>query len=682
MPKFKCLVVAIAMLAGGTSSPLVAQLAPAPSNGYTVIRSQYLRLPFPSDIVRMAVGDETIASAELVNNREVLVLGRETGRTTLIIWFGNGVVQSYTLTVQRDLSVLQAALSRINPTIQVESAPDRDALILTGVVPTVAVSQLAETIARDYLAADQSRARAFLAAPQAAVATPPTAPAAAPQAPPPGQAAPAQPASPQPAPPSGATPGLQGPLPPSGTVINLIQLETLPPLPEDKIREAIASLGGGNVTIRRVLKGNVRDDTADTLVLEGRVPNQVALVRVLETAARLFTGQTISTEDLRVVADESGALSGGAAGAQGQTGGAGFGGGGGGGGGGLFGGGGGRALSNQIDRNIARATVVEAGDRILSFIKVADLPQIRVDIRLMEVNRSKLRSFDPRSALLVSSLNRPGDSLINPQGGSVVAPGINKAAVQDVLAFIGGGLLNEFQYVARHVIIDSAFALLEREGIAHGLASPSITVLSGEQAMFLVGGEVPIPLAFSPFFGAVTQQGQNQTTTTGAPFGIFSSVLFESFGVQLSIRPLVGEDDSITLDVQPRVRQPDATLTDQIRQTTGSSLPATAFQTRLLSTSSRLQDGQSLLIGGLTSATSNANRSSTPGVRDVPGVGQLFDNRNTSDNSTELVVLVNPVILRTPVPDVGLWAFPTRDELIRPLLGPGAGSEVPAAVAR
>jgi hypothetical protein len=69
-------------------------------------------------------------------------------------------------------------------------------------------------------------------------------------------------------------------------------------------------------------------------------------------------------------------------------------------------------------------------------------------------------------------------------------------------------------------------------------------------------------------------------------------------------------------------------------------------------------------------------------VRDVPGLGQLFDSRNTSDNSTELVVLVNPVILRTPVPDVGLWAFPTRDELIRPLLGPGAGSEVPAAVAR
>jgi type II secretory pathway component GspD/PulD (secretin) len=95
-----------------------------------------------------------------------------------------------------------------------------------------------------------------------------------------------------------------------------------------------------------------------------------------------------------------------------------------------------------------------------------------------------------------------------------------------------------------------------------------------------------------------------------------------------------------------------------------------------------LQDGQALLIGGLTSATSTANRSSTPGVRDVPGIGRFFDNSSQSDNSTELVVLLNPVILRKPLPETALWAFPTRDELIRPLLSQGPGSGVTAAVIR
>jgi Flp pilus assembly secretin CpaC len=677
MPRIQSsfVVLTIAIVTGAMPPRLLAQVAQP--TGYTVIRSQYIRLPFPLDIVRLAVGDEAIASAELVNNREVLVLGRETGRTTLILWFSNGTVRSFTITVQRDLSVLQAALRSVHPSIQVESAPDRDALVLTGRVPTIAVSQAAESIARNYLDAGQSAAaaRAFLAIAGGAI------PGAQPGAP----AAPQAPAPPagQPTPPAGAPPapvpptGLQGPVPAVGAVINLIQLETLPPLPEDKIREAIASIGGAGVTIRRVLRGNVRDDAQDTLVLQGTVPNQVTLIRVLEIASRLFTGEAITDEDVRVIADESGALARAAQNLQGQTGLGGAGTTGGFGLGGalsLFGGGGSRVLSNQVQRNLARATAIQAGERILSFITVADLPQIRVDIRLIEVNRTKLRSFNPESALVVSSLYRPGVS-ISEQRPPLYA--VDRNVIQDVIAFLGGGLFNEIQFAARYVALDAAFALLEREGIANALSSPSIAVLSGEQAQFLVGGEVPIPIAFAPVFGAATQQAVATST-----FGVFSSVEFVPFGVQLSIRPLVGDDDSITLDVQPQVVTPDATLTDTIRQTTGANLPTTAFQTRSLRTSSRLEDGQALLIGGLTSITRTSNRSSTPGVRDVPGLGRFFDNSTESDNATDLVVLLNPVILRKPVADAALWAFPTRDELIQPLLGPRAGSGASAAVTR
>ena len=106
----------------------------------------------------------------------------------------------------------------------------------------------------------------------------------------------------------------------SGKIINLIQLETLPATTEQKIREAIQTIGGEHVTIRRMLRGNVPDDprdsrdardSRDTLVLEGRVPNQIALVRVLTVAAQFFAGQASNNGqqlDIRVVADEAGAL--------------------------------------------------------------------------------------------------------------------------------------------------------------------------------------------------------------------------------------------------------------------------------------------------------------------------------------------------------------------------------------
>ena len=620
------------------------QLAVAPDAPLVVIRSQYRRLPFPQDIQRIAVADTEILTAELITSREVLVLGRQTGRTTLIVWFVDGSSREFAFAVQRDLSLLERALMRVHPSIQVESAPDRDALVLTGLVPDLETSLTAEAIARNYLDAGSDTAVA-----QPLVATPPAAGAATPQAP-----APA-PASTQ----------LRGPLAPSGAVINLIQLDTLPLVLEEKIRDAVRAVGGQGVTVRRVIRGDVRDDTADTLVLEGRVPNQTALVRVLMLAAQLFTGQTISESDIRVLADEAGALT-----IQQQTqtaqtqlgGGATS---------SLFGGARGSQLTNQIRTNLGRAKAVEAaGGRILSFIEVSDLPQVRVDIRLVEVNRSRLRSFNPNTVVATSDFRQPSlnpaQSATTVQGDQAARVGVSGPAIQNVLSFLNGGLLNELQYSGGGFAIDAALSLLEREGIAQSLSSPSLTVLSGELAQVQIGGEVPVPTAFAPAFG--TGAATAAPGTPAATPGVFSSVEFVPFGVQLQIRPLVGEDDTITLDVQPLVVTPDAVLTDAIRQSTGTAVATTAFQTRALRTSSRLLDGQALLIGGLLSNNTATNTASTPGLRDAPILGRLFRSFNRNDQDTELIVVVNPVILRTPIPDAGLWTFPGRDELLRTVI--------------
>ena len=653
-----CVLIALAALVWPVTGPSVAyaQVAgtpavqtPAPVN--VLIKSQYRRLTFTQEIQRIAVGDTEILSAEVISSRELLVLGRETGRTTLIVWFTNGTSNEYRFSVERDLSLLQRALQRIDPSIEVESAPDRDALVLTGTVRDINASMAAEAIARNYLEAGSTRQGGA----QPLIASPPAAPE--PAAAPAGGAAPAQ----APAPPSAQ---LQGGLPPTGTVINLIQLQTLPPLPEQKIEEAIRSIGGQNVTVRRVLRGNVRDDAIDTLVLEGRVPNQVALVRVLTIAARLFAGQTLTADDIRVIADEAGGLSSQTqvqSTAQTQLGGGATS--------SLFGGARGTRLTNEVRTNLGRAKAIEAANgHILSFILVEDLPQVRVDIRLWEVNRTKLRTLNPNAVLLLSDFRQPS---LNPaqaattvQGDQAARVGAAGPAIQNVFSFLNGTLLNELQYSAGAFAIDAALSLLEREGIAQTLSSPSLTVLSGELAQVQVGGEVPVPSAFAPAFGTTaTLPGQAATTP-----GVFSSVEFVPFGVQLQIRPLVGDDGTITLDVQPLVVTPDAVLTDTIRQATGTTVPTTAFQTRALRTSSRLQDGQALLIGGLMSNNTSTNAAAPPGIRSTPLLGRLFQSFNRNDQDTELIVVVNPVVVRPPIPAVATWAFPNREELVRSVL--------------
>jgi pilus assembly protein CpaC len=642
--------------------PPVQPVALRPDAVQTVIKSQHLRLPFAKDIQRVAVGDSDILAFEIVHSRELLVLGRDTGRTTLIVWFTDGTLREYLFAVHRDLSVLQATLKRVDPSIEVESAPDRDAIILTGTVPNITVSQTAEAIARDYLAAGETRrgltARPFLSA---TPAPPPVSPDAAAGAAAPG--APGQPPGPAPLSTQPETSRLQGEVQPTGTIINLLRLETLPPLPEEKITAAIQSIGGRTVSVRRILKGNVRNDGADTLVLEGSVPNQIALVRILEVASQIFAGQN-AAEAIRVIADEAGALAGRSA----QGGQAGQGGltslGAGGSALGLSSGSRGARLTNDVTRNVGRAKAIEvANGRILSFIEVGDLPQVRVAIRLMEVNRSRLRSFTPESALLLSDFRQPSlepaRSAAVVQGAQAARVGASGAAIQEVLSFLGGALTNELQFAGAHAAVDTAVSLLERQGIVHTLSSPALTVLSGEIAQFQVGGEIPITIGLVPVFAAGGAGGV--TVQQNA----FSAVDFVPFGIQLGIRPLVGDDDTITLDVQPQVVLPDATLTDTIRQSSGTNPQTTAFQTRALRTSSRLQDGQTLLIGGLRTDSINRNTARTPGLGDIPALGWLFKSYSRNDETVDLVVMVNPVIVRTRIPDAGLWAFPERSELLR-----------------
>lgn len=628
----------------------MAQQGPSvQATALTVVRSQHSRIVFTDAIQRVAVGDPEIAGAELVTNREVLILGREAGRTTVLFWFVTGAHREFLVTVQRDLSLLQGALASVHPAVKVESAPDRDALVLTGTVPTIEISQVAEGVVRSYLQATERRSGAVAPQVQGPVGAGGGQPATvgAPDATAAGAA-------------NAAGGGVQLPgTPPAradGSVINLLRLEKLPQLPEERIQDAIKGIGGARVTARRVTRGVVRNDAEDVLVLEGSVPNQVALVRVLSLASQVFTGRATGDRDLRVVADEGGALST----ATGQAGGGAQGGGtslSSGGLGGASGGGRGGAarLSNQIMRNLGRATVIEAaGGRILSFIEVADLPQVRVNVQIYEVNRSKLRDWQPNTAALLSNFDqsslRPAASAGAVQS-SPASVGVDQ--LQNVLSFLGGRLVDQLQFSVGHLAVDTALSLLEREGLARNISSPSLTVLSGEPAVFQVGGEVPVTEAFTPAFG-----GQ-QTATPG----VFTTVSFIPFGVVLQVRPLVGEDDMITVDVVPEVVVPDAGLTQSIRQTTGTTVPTTAFETRSLRTSARLKDGDVLLIGGLSSRTAGADQSRVPGAGDVPGLGWLFKNETSSEDDLEVVLAVNPVILRQRPAELSMWAMPDMFEL-------------------
>lgn len=618
----------------------------------TIVKSHHRRLTMKDDIARMAVGDSDIVSAELVTNRELLLLGVESGRTTLLIWFKSGVLREYLLIVERDLSVLHAALHHIHPSIGARLAPDRDAVLLTGLVPEASYSLSAEAVARDYLKAGQAgkrgKARAFVKGMAKGAGA--------------GEGAGASSSEGTPdAPLSVDTARIDTELEPSIAVINLIRVERLPLTPEEKITQAIQSLGGHDVTVRRVLHGNSRDDKQDIFLLEGSVPHQVAIVRILHVASHLITGEASEEGDVKVIADESGGLasrqtqagqqgssssaSNGAFGQLGQI--------------LMQGGGQGRQIQNLVRKNLGRAKIVSAAKgRLLSFVTVKDLPQVRLNVRLYELNRSKLLTYNADFLAAGGSFPQgrlnPAPNAVPFQGSEAARVGPDRNSFQNVLSFLGGALANTTQLKAGQFALEAAFSLLNRLNITRTLSSPSMTVLSGEQAQFTVGGEVPVSQFFSPIIG-----GGN----TELPAGVFSSVALIPFGITLSVRPLVGEDDSITLDVMPSVTSPDPTLTLSLKSTTGTNPLTSAFRVRTFNTHAKVSDGEALLMAGLLARDRGDDQLYTPGLGDIPGLGWLFRSLSRRDDQQELVVVLNPVIIREPNADVGLWAFPAAYEM-------------------
>ncbi len=634
-----------------------------------IVENQFRRLVFPRDVKTLVLGDEPddgdtsrdFVSAHQPTPKELLLRGKRPGRTNLLLIFEDGTSEMYLVQVQVDISTLQAALRDVHPGIRIEMAPHRDALVLRGEVRTQRQSELAERAASQYLEASRARISGGFAVTDL-----------------PGNEEK-----------SNARAEMSG-----GRVINLLRVTEVPqpllPQPTDaRIREAIATIPGARVEVRRIQRGALPDDGVDVFVLDGSVENQVELVRLFSLAIKslgsartqLIREQAYFRDDegnlrygpiereepidlrgeMLAIADESGGL----AGREAQAGDTrvtstllrGFGAAGGGGGGGRSGVGS-SILRNLLGVNIGRAKIVElAGGRILSFVEVRNIPQVRVDIRIYEVNRSAILSYDGDFNLLLSDFSQPpllpAGNATSLQGSQAARVGAQSDSdVQNVFGFLNGQLSNQLQVSGSNYAIDTLFRVLEREGLARSLAQPSLTVLSGETAVFEVGGRIPVEDTF-----ATNVEAQ----------GVLTAVSFIEFGINLAVRPLVGERGDVTIDFVPEISTPDAALTQLIVESTGRNPATFAFESRLLRTSARLQDGQTLLVGGLDQRNRTDQNRYAPWISRVPLLGLLFQGLDYSDQDLEVIVMVRPVVLHDPDPEVPLWLFPQGNEVLRAL---------------
>ena len=276
--------------------------------------------------------------------------------------------------------------------------------------------------------------------------------------------------------------------------------------------------------------------------------------------------------------------------------------------------------------SLARAYV---GDEAVNMMSVGGTQQVMLKVRIAEMarNAAKELGFDIFAAGRGDNFAGIGISgnnigfLGEDAGGLPTSDGI--ATIGDpgalVTDIVGYGALG-FVAMLGDVGIGLTLQTLEQKGFSRMLAEPNLVALSGSEAQFLAGKEVPIP--------QVQDDGEVDVT-------------FKPIGVALNFRPTVLDDDLINLVLSTEV--------SAIDQTPGSSVPISAtqgnnvpiFTVRRASTTIELRDGQSFAIAGLLQDDFTDAISQFPWLGDIPILGTLFRSTNYARGETELVIIVS-----------------------------------------
>jgi pilus assembly protein CpaC len=265
------------------------------------------------------------------------------------------------------------------------------------------------------------------------------------------------------------------------------------------------------------------------------------------------------------------------------------------------------------------------------------LPQVQLQVRIAEIDRSKLTAFG------INLLGINGTSM--GQGTTEQFSPFTFQPSGTATQAITSDFLNLFYFNIRNGI-GATIKDLQTKGILEILAEPNLTTIHGKTARFLAGGEFPYPIVQPGGAGSV------QTVT----------VQFRPYGVKLEFTPWVNSDGTIRLKVAPEVSALDYTNEVVIA---GYTLPA--LSTRRAETEVELNDGQSFGISGILDHRITDTLSKMPGIGDIPILGQLFRSKNINHSTMELVVIVTPKIIDSlsgPLP------APTTPAMVVPFLEP------------
>lgn len=259
------------------------------------------------------------------------------------------------------------------------------------------------------------------------------------------------------------------------------------------------------------------------------------------------------------------------------------------------------SVESEEEVRKAELIVRSLGEKVESLVTVGLRRMVHSEVHFLEVRKSHLSQYGVRFPLDAS-----GAATLDAQIAAPL-PGMGVEGFQAAVGSYETLIQGAGQWSLR-LAIDKGHGRL--------LAQPTLVCASGEEAEFLAGGEVPVPL--------VTQNS--------------NTVEYKKYGVRLRLRPSADREGNIQAELEAEVSELDRSVAVAV----GPTIAVPGFRNRRVRTTVTVRSGETIVLSGLYSRDEQKAVSKVPLLSSIPILGELFKQRAFDDVERELLVFITP----------------------------------------
>lgn len=299
--------------------------------------------------------------------------------------------------------------------------------------------------------------------------------------------------------------------------------------------------------------------------------------------------------------------------------------------------------SVAIDERTNTLLLQDTSDRLADIrrlVATLDIPvrQVRIEARIVIVSDNFSRELGVRFGVNATTTNVGGsdgqgfltnsgvdagdDAVLfpganDPRGGLEIGEAIDRYMVNLPVANPAGALALTF--LDSDFIVDLELSAAQAEGRGEIVSQPTLVTANQREASIEQGVEIPY----------------QESSSSGA-----TTTSFKKAVLSLKVTPQITPDNRVILDL---VVSKDS-VGEVVPSATGGFVPS--IDTREITTQVLVNDGQTVVLGGILETERRDAESKVPFLGDIPGVGHLFKSTTKTDNKDELLIFVTPRILR------------------------------------